>query len=458
MTDKLNETSVKLMKWEKTDSENLYLYFQRNPNRGHSITCESEAVFTDFGYLEIRLKGVEKSYDFLWLDEYIDDPYVFIIEESKNAISFYEGEHAGGYDWMESYGPIQFKSKEVKYIDLPVEEWKEKYTEVILMWAKMYETVGNEWYNLFFQIYRDAVRGKIKGILPNPIKQENLNFYESSLKEKINAINPSKELYQYLESLRNNAKKVYIIQGRDQKNSSRWYSEIYNRLGLDVNIVHYSDLSSCIEKMNDSWVICELALDEIETIDASILEKLIALNIINDVRAVFISHDKRFFAVMGDSEFQKNALEPDEIEDFNEFYIPTYIYSEKNQELWEDAKLNKDEWIIKHRALGKSKKIFAGSVTPEEEWKDLWKDDDMENMVLQKWVSQGKIRSSLKGKAYEDYATGTLLFINDQHFGYGEFRTSSFPVINKTDHRKMSSVVVSDELFQLFNKNHICIS
>ena len=136
-------------------------------------------------------------------------------------------------------------------------------------------------------------------------------------------------------------------------------------------------------------------------------------------------------------------LTTEEIEFFNQFYIPTYCSSEARNE-WLKAKGNKNEWIIKHRALGKSQKVYAGLVTSEAEWQSIFESDDFKDMTLQKWIPQKTIKGRIKQKEYEDFVTGTLLFFDDNYFGYGDFRTSSHPVTNKVDHRKAAGLILDE--------------
>jgi len=164
------------------------------------------------------------------------------------------------------------------------------------------------------------------------------------------------------------------------------------------------------------------------------------LNIINDFRTIFLIHDKRFFSVLSNSELRKTVLTKDEITLFERYYIPTYSYGEK-KELWKKAKKEKDKFILKHRSLGKSEKVYAGIVTEKKVWDALFEADDLKDLILQEWIAQTKIKGTIDDISYEDYITGTLLFFDDNYFGFGDFRTSSFPVTNQGDHRKACSII-----------------
>jgi len=257
---------------------------------------------------------------------------------------------------------------------------------------------------------------------------------------KQNSIHPYNDIYKHIESYIKDHKRVYILKGSDQKNESKIYSEILERMGIKVESVNYLNIEKHLYEMKDSWIISELALSEIESLDFSTLKTLSQLDISNDFRTVFLLHDKRFFSVIGNKQLQQSILTEDEITHFMKYYIPTFTFSE-NQEKWDNAKTHKNNWIIKHRSLGKSQCIYAGPVTEQSEWENLFT-NKLEDMVLQEWIPQTTTSIPYKGDLIEEYITGTLLFYDNHFFGFGEFRTSSFPVTNKVDHRKMAPLIL----------------
>ena len=249
------------------------------------------------------------------------------------------------------------------------------------------------------------------------------------------------EIYDHLEKFIEGKSRVFVITGDDQKNESKIYLDIFKRIGLDTYKVNYKDVPLYLSEMDDALIIPELSFDEICAMDLDTVSKLVDLNVLNDFRTIFLIHDKRFFAVLRDEAFLKDALVKSDIEFFKKFYIPTYTVS-KGDELWEKVYTNKDQWILKHRALGKSQSVFAGPVTEKEEWEEILSGVESGEFVVQEWVPQRTFEGTVQGKPVNDYITGTLLFFDDNYFGLGEFRTSSFPVTNKTDHRKAAGLVV----------------
>ncbi len=249
-------------------------------------------------------------------------------------------------------------------------------------------------------------------------------------------------IYAHLEKFIEGKSRVFVITGNDRKNESKIYLDIFERIGLDTYKVNYKDVSSYLSEMEDALIIPELSFDEICTMELQTISKLIDFNILNDFRTIFLIHDKRFFAVLGDATFLENAIDKSDIDFFKKFYIPTHTVS-RGDELWKEVYANKDQWILKHRALGKSQSVFAGPVTEKEEWEEILLGIESGEFVVQEWVPQRTFEGTVQGKPVNDYITGTLLFFDDNYFGLGEFRTSSFPVTNKTDHRKAAGLVLS---------------
>jgi len=264
---------------------------------------------------------------------------------------------------------------------------------------------------------------------------------------QIETIHPQKKILNHLKSYLNNSNKIVLLKGSDKKNESKIFVPIFEKAGYDLQEIHYKDLPSNHQLISDGLIISELTFDEILSLNDKTLELLSNSNLLNDFRTIILIHDKRFFAVISDLNLQERALTKEERIFFSDFHIPTYCFNEQTKNLWENAKSNKNDWIIKHRSLGKSQQIYAGNVLSQTEWEDLFSNEAiLSEMVLQRWVSQKTIKGRIGDLEFEDYITGTLLFFDDNYFGFGDFRTSSFPVINKKDHRKATSIILKNDL------------
>jgi len=288
---------------------------------------------------------------------------------------------------------------------------------------------------------RFGMNGIFLSSLINEISQE----YKATTWPQLPTIDSYSAIYDYLEKHLENKRSIYVIVGADVKNESKIFQPIFERIGLPVYKVHYQDLSDSIDQLESAFVISELSFEEILSLSDETIARLSEVEVFNDLRTIFLIHDKRFFSVIGNKSLQDDVLNKTEQEHFGEFYIPTYSYSER-ADLWADALLNKDHWILKHKSLGKSQKIYAGITIENNEWKELFQNLELEEYVLQEWIQQPTMKGEIKGVPYDDYVTGTLLFVDDNYFGFGDFRTSSYPVINKVDHRKMTSLILENDI------------
>ncbi|MEL7146193.1 MAG: hypothetical protein AAFO69_07480, partial [Bacteroidota bacterium] len=166
-------------------------------------------------------------------------------------------------------------------------------------------------------------------------------------------------IFKHLETYYQGCDSIMLLRGADVKNESKLFTAIFERTGMVVKPISVDQIEDHLEELSVSWIISELSFDEILSIPKDLFIKLSQFNVINDFRTIFLIHDKRFFSVMGNVAFQQSILNKEEIALFNTFYVPTFTASER-ADLWEAARLNKSDWIIKHRALGKSQKIYAG--------------------------------------------------------------------------------------------------
>ena len=236
---------------------------------------------------------------------------------------------------------------------------------------------------------------------------------------------------------------VCILKGSDNRNETKFTIPIFEKAGFPVHVIPLESVPSSLTLLDGAAVIGELDHDEICSLPRKVIETIIRSNLLNDLRTVFLIHDKRFFSVLGNESFLRNALGAEEIAELKKAFVPTFTRQER-PDLWEKAREEKDHWIIKPRILGKSINVFAGSVTDEAEWQRLFSSEGLEEMILQAYVQQRRIKGTVGGISHCDYVVGTLLFFDEHFFGPGLFRGSSFPVTNKVDDRKLAPLVTGD--------------
>lgn len=104
----------------------------------------------------------------------------------------------------------------------------------------------------------------------------------------------------------------------------------------------------------------------------------------------------------------------------------------------------KNSYIIKHHCLGKSERVYAGCMTDENEWQAQWDSGAVREMILQPFITQRCTPNIWHGQSFMEYIAGTILSVDEEYFGTGLFRSSSLPVLNKGDDRKVSIVLVDE--------------
>lgn len=246
----------------------------------------------------------------------------------------------------------------------------------------------------------------------------------------------------YLLAYWGNPKHLYVLKGNDRPCDIKYYIPFFEAWGIKTEVVTPEQVAS-LPDLAGACVVNELNQMEMEQMDNSALENIAASNALNDMRTIFLIHDKRFLAVLSDPAFLSHCLTKEEVARLTPFLIPTYT-TVQAPEIWEEARKNKAEWVLKHALLGKSEQVYTGRTCNQEEWEALFAPSVREAMVLQPFIHQQRIRSTIGGQAYHDYVVGTLLCFDHYFFGTGLFRASSFEITNRTDDRKMAPCFTDD--------------
>lgn len=285
---------------------------------------------------------------------------------------------------------------------------------------------------------RFALNGMFLSAVMDELATRHLKCFLPELKVQ----RPYEAIYDHFSTYLAGIETVCILKGSDQRNESKIYADIFKRMGLQLYDIPFDQVAEHKALLSQAWIISELSFDEILAIPEESMHWLSQLNVINDFRTIFITHDKRFFEVLCTEELQAAVLNQEEQVFFRKFLVPTFSGKDADAP-WEEARANKNQWIIKHRALGKSQSVYAGPVTEEDDWEALFHSDEKDDLVLQRWIDQKTVKGQIGQEHFDDFITGTLLFFDDHYFGPGDFRTSSFPVTNVKDHRKASSLTLS---------------
>lgn len=236
---------------------------------------------------------------------------------------------------------------------------------------------------------------------------------------------------------------VCLLKGSDERNETKFLVPIFEKAGFPVKIIPADDVSKNLDLFDHAAVIGELDHIELCRQPLATIDAIIDANALNDLRTVFLIHDKRFYALLSHEPFLQAALSAAELEEFRPYLISTYT-RHMQPDIVESARTEKERWIIKPNVLGKSIDVFAGCVTDQGVWDSLFTDDRLDTMVVQEFIPQRKFTGSIGAQHYNDYAVGTLLFFEDRYFGPGIVRASSHPVTNKVDDRKIAPIVTAE--------------
>ena len=263
---------------------------------------------------------------------------------------------------------------------------------------------------------------------------------------------------------------VYVLKSGDRGSESTFYTKFYEYYGHEVTIYEAAEVEAHIDQWShDAVVFSALNQHDLLSFKMETLQAMIDARMLNDFRTIFLMHDKRFLSLIFVDEFTQQCLTEEETLFLRQHTIPTYLQPHPltpspkgegeafgSEEIWEDALAHKDKYILKPYDLGKSVGLYAGVMTDEETWKSVHSSQSIvHSYILQPFIRQrtypcewerlrvGEPCSGM-GKHYDEYVCGMMLCIDDRYFDSGMFRTSSAPVTNKVDDRKMC-VIHSDD-------------
>ena len=274
------------------------------------------------------------------------------------------------------------------------------------------------------------------------------------------------QLLDYMLEILEGKRDIYVLKSADRTSEIRLYKDFYERHGCTVTILEAPE----VEPRRSDWarpgVFLISALNQADLLSFSLdtLRAMMDAGMYSDFRNIFLIHDKRFLSLWYEDSFTSACLSPENTTFLREHSIPTFILSDY-EEIFSDSRsrtklfddvlarkvlvrgakkkfLDKDEYIIKPYALGKSEGVYAGIMTSQEEWERLL--EKPEGMIVQPFLKQKTFHCEWEGQGFEDYMCGMMLCVNDRYFGDGLFRCSSLPVTNVGDDRKACSIDTDD--------------
>ena len=266
------------------------------------------------------------------------------------------------------------------------------------------------------------------------------------------------ELLSYMRDIIPAGTTIYVLKSSDPTPEIALYKKFYEYYGHKVTVYEAAEVEEHIDEWShDAVVISALNQQDLLSFRMKTLQAMIDARMLNDFRTIFLAHDKRFLNLIFVDDFTQQCLTQEETEFLRQHTIPTYLHNE-HPEIWEEALRNKDKYILKPYDLGKSVGLYAGVMADEETWKKKLTptpstvgmetssiQGEQIGSVLQPFIRQRTYPCEWEGKHYDEYVCGMMLCMDDRYFDSGMFRTSSAPVTNKVDDRKMCVIHSDDE-------------
>ena len=296
---------------------------------------------------------------------------------------------------------------------------------------------------------------------PSVVKAQQFMAEHPSLGEGT-GVGSYNELLTYMRDIIPTGRPLYVLKSGDRGSESTFYTKFYEYYGHEVTIYEAAEVEANIDKWShDAVVFSALNQQDLLSFKMETLQAMIDARMLNDFRTIFLMHDKRFLSLIFVDAFTQQCLTEEETVFLRQHTIPTYLQPHPltpspkgegeafgSEEIWEDALAHKDKYILKPYDLGKSVGLYAGVMTDEETWKSvlspLFRRGAGGEAILQPFIHQRTYPCVWEGRHYDEYVCGMMLCMDDRYFDSGVFRTSSAPVTNKVDDRKMC-VIHSDD-------------
>jgi len=248
------------------------------------------------------------------------------------------------------------------------------------------------------------------------------------------------DFFDYVVGMKGNNNRLLVLKSNDKSDSIKLYVPFYQSLGMEVQVIEAADVESNIPLFSESMIVSALNQNDLLSFSMETLKTMANFGVRNDFRTIFLLHDKRLFHLFFKDSFTKRFLSDEDTLFLRNHTIYTSIPG-TDENIWKNARINKNGYILKHHCLGKSEKVFAGPLTDSNTWNQLFENDEISEMILQPFIDQKTFVSPWKDQILREYISPSILCIDDKYFGAGLFRSSSFKVINQGDAHKIAPII-----------------
>ncbi|CAF4233287.1 unnamed protein product, partial [Adineta steineri] len=164
---------------------------------------------------------------------------------------------------------------------------------------------------------------------------------------------------------------------------------------------------------------------EILNLSDQILEYLICnneINYINDLRTIFLLHDKRLFSLLSNQPFLYSLLNDNQQKPISQIIPKTFVINKIPNYLKDSIVHNKQDWCIKPNSGGKGENITIGVDVTSDEWSKQLLDSTHEQWIVQEYCEYVQYKSM--------NLCGMLLCFNEQCFNMGIIRMAPNKIVN----------------------------
>jgi hypothetical protein len=178
--------------------------------------------------------------------------------------------------------------------------------------------------------------------------------------------------------------------------------------------------------------ILELKQSEIIGMNRELLSKIVTENnYFNDLRSIFIVHDKRLLVILSDEKIMQKYLAENKVKELKNYVIPTFIL---NKEIQGKIKNDHEGWVLKKYDSGKGKDMYVCIDKSLDEVKEVIF-NKTDYYIAQPFLKQQTIsvlNSDKNNQAISEIikVVGVILIFDKNFLGVGTFRGSQGNIIN----------------------------
>jgi len=184
------------------------------------------------------------------------------------------------------------------------------------------------------------------------------------------------------------------------------------------------------------WGAVVLELHQQELLGAVPTELLAPLaahpGVFNDLRTIFIAHDKRLLALLSTADVLHDYLEADDVARLRRHVVPTWVTGQEPAKVRE-AQAQPSGWLAKPPRSGKGKGIVVSSQMKPAEWRQTL-DEMPDDWVLQPYVEQRSFPIAVvrEGELVREpmQVVGILPALDEHAFGPGLYRAAPDEIVN----------------------------